>query len=120
MKQNTSKAPMIKSAAYNKVQRYFQTQRKYNRQTYKWETVPLDPLAGLSAEEKLKAIEEILQASIEEMKNYKKSRKKAKEVYENRLKTGYYEKKSAKKKAHKERTQQHQDRVNSLREKLGS
>lgn len=119
MKQNSSKAPMIKSAAYNKVQRFFQTKRQYNRVICQWENVPLDPLAGLSDAEKLKAIEEIMKSSIEELKNYRKSRKKAKEVHENRLKTGYYEKKAAKKQVHKARVDQHQNRIKELQNKLG-
>jgi hypothetical protein len=94
MKTNNTKTPMIKAKAFNAIQQYFRSNRKYDYQ--KRQYVEHNPLFTLSDKEKLEHVTAVMQEVIAELNRYKKSRKEAKKVHEIRLVNGYYDKKAMK------------------------
>lgn len=95
MKTNNTKTPMIKAKAFNAIQQYFRSDRKYDWNQRKY--VENNPLFALSDKEKLEAITPIMQEVINELAKYKRDRKEKKKVHELRLANGYYDKKQMKK-----------------------
>lgn len=91
---------IIKGTAYNKIQRYFQTSKKYNKVTNKFE--PIDPLGHISDEEKFKAIEEVMKEAVSLMRNYKRQKSNKKKVNAERAKRGYTKKKKVSKAQYEE------------------
>jgi hypothetical protein len=100
MKTQTSKTPMIKSAAWNKIQQYFRSYKKWDKT--KREYVEQNPLFLLSDKVKMEIVSKAMVESINELNSYRAQRKAAKVVHEGRVKNGYYEKKAVKKAKHKE------------------
>lgn len=95
MKKNDTKTPMIKAKAWNAIQQYFRSYKKYDPKQRKY--VEQNPLFDLDAADKIANILPIMVESINEMNNYRKTRKAKKAVHEQREANGYYEKKAAKK-----------------------
>ena len=96
-----TKTPMIKSAAWNKIQQYFRSYKKWDPKERKY--VEQNPLFLLSDKEKMEIVSQVMVESINELSSYKRQRKEAKKVHEQRVTNGYYEKRAAKKAQHKER-----------------
>jgi len=94
MKTNQTKAPMIKAKAWNAIQQYFRSQKKWDPSQRKY--VETNPLFDLDDKDKIANIMPIMVESINELHNYRVNRKAKRKVHEQREKTGYYDKKKAK------------------------